>query len=232
MPADLVTERNSKLVKLTFLLCSHNMFNIYWLSFCKQLSVHLLHANKAGPAHLRKILTNFFTTICHKNMFPVQSNVFLILTSTFCTSYSNSQISNIFHSLLYIPQDPSTVHVLLLSAQPPYPSLSVTVVIFLTVQRLRFKPGHKRTARFDWDLLWQSGSLTHTWEGGARSGPAARSWSLVEWRCHSWSFGTEADEPEERSLFSTARAFTQQQNLPYFSVIHLLNGCCKKLISV
>lgn len=47
----LVTERNSKLVKLTFLLFSHNRYNIYCLLFCKHLSVYLLHANKADPAH-------------------------------------------------------------------------------------------------------------------------------------------------------------------------------------
>lgn len=56
MPAVLVTERNSRLVKLTFLLFGRNRFNICCLSFCKHLSVHLLHANKAGPAHLHVCL--------------------------------------------------------------------------------------------------------------------------------------------------------------------------------
>lgn len=53
--------------------------------------------------------------------------------------------------------------------------------------------------RFDADNMRLSGTLTHFWTGDGCSGPWGRSWSLVRWRCHSSSFGTEASGAEEET---------------------------------
>lgn len=54
--------------------------------------------------------------------------------------------------------------------------------------------------RLDADKKRRSATLTHSWACGGCSGPRGRSWSLVRWHCHSWSFGTEEGGPEEETF--------------------------------